>query len=474
MARGITSVFVVKLCLVLTAPGQGTNEAAGRVAVTNSAEMVTSESTGFERAQALYNEGVVFEAIKEVDLYTLDHPDDEAAFLFKAKLLMEVNHDDRAALALTQVLRINPDNVEAANRLARIRNDLVRALDLDDREAVLRYARLCARPGSYDRAAHYYRLALAQEDNTAVQLELARMLSWAGEYSESIIHYEIVAERNPGNPQVLKEMGVVYNAMEKFDEAVDAYQVCVDTNPNDYAAQVALIQSMIWAGRGEEAGERLAVLRQQIGDEVDVVMLAAALSDLNGAILEAYDGYLRVLEMDPEHKEALRRVEELEQNHRVAIARIKQQIDYNPDSVELRLSLVDLYMEQQRIQDAIDTLEDINRMQPSNIKVADQLTALRRDETERVMNRVNAYREKRAVQQDSEISRMRNWLEENPADQRMRLLLARQLLAAGLEQEAQSELESLYMLAPLDPVVVEMLTKVNEKMMAQDSAKEAP
>lgn len=167
---------------------------------------------GFERAVILLHEGIFLEAVHELERFVTVYPAHEKGRMLLARTLYRVKREARAAEEASNVLRINPNNVDAQGLLTRIRSEFGQRLNRKDHAEVLRYARMCAVPGSYDRAADFYRLALSLDDEVSVHLEFARMLSWAGRNEESAYQYEHVLEANPGNVDALAEVGRVYNA----------------------------------------------------------------------------------------------------------------------------------------------------------------------------------------------------------------------------------------------------------------------
>ncbi len=421
------------------------------------------EVSRLERARYLYSRGIVFEAIINLEAHVADRPEDVEALYFLARLQEEVGHEERAAVALTQVLRLEPGHQDAERLLTRIRNNLGRQLNRRDPAAVLRYARLCARPGSYDRAAAFYRLALSLEESTGVHLEFARMLSWAGDYEESAYHYGIVLERNPGSLSVQREAGRVFSALGDFERAVTVFENYLDREPEDASVQRDLILVLIWSGRLVEAESRLRALLRRDAGNLEVLLVRGALAEAQDRLPAAYDYYRDILEQDPEHTEAIARIAALERGDRLAMARLRQRVDANPDDVEARLQLARLYERNERYGDAIEQLEQINRRFPENEEVFVALRELREKDIELVRTRLNAVRAARATRQAQEVEQWEAWLDRNPGDHRTRFLLARQLIEAGRFPDAERELTRLQEAVPEDPLVVEMMRLLREQ-----------
>ncbi len=403
---------------------------------------------GYTQAVKLLQEGIVFEAINELERYTRAHPDHEDARMLLARSLRQVRRDARAAEELSHVIRLNPGNMEAQRLLTRLRVEIGQRLDRRDRDAVLRYARLCAIPESYDRSADYYRLALELGDDVAVHLEFARMLSWAGRYAESSLHYERFLKSNPANTDALLELGRVYNASGLFTQAVAVFERCLAVQPEHVAASFDLARALIWSGREAEAEERLRTMeRKQVGGEVPLLLLAS-IARIRNRVLDEHALLQQVLVMVPAHAEALARIAVLEQGSLLDEARLLRRLEEAPAEVESRRKLADLYITAHRHGDALYQLNMIREAVPDDLAVMKRLRAVRAEEMRRVMAQVDAFRSMRDAERQREIARIERWLGQNAGDMKGRLRLAELYADGGNYAEAVVHLEWLQAAAP--------------------------
>lgn len=403
---------------------------------------------GYAQAVELLQEGIVFEAINELERYTQAHADHEDARMLLARSLRRVRRDARAAEELSHVIRLNPGNMEAQRLLTRLRVEIGQRLDRRDRDAVLRYARLCAIPESYDRSADYYRLALELGDDVAVHLEFARMLSWAGHYAQSALHYERFLKSNPANADALLELGRVYNASGLFTQAVTVLERCLAEQPEHVAASLDLARALIWSGREAEAEDRLRVMeRKQVGGEVPL-LLQASIARIRNRVLDEHALLQQVLVLVPTHAEALARVAALEQGSLLDEARLLKRLEAAPDDVESRRKLADLYIAANRHGDALYQLNMIREAVPDDLAVMKRLRAVRAEEMRRVMAQVDAFRSMREAERQREVERIERWLGENAGDMKSRLRLAELHADGGNFAEAVVHLEWLQAAEP--------------------------
>ncbi len=427
-------------------------------------------SGSYERAIELLLKGVVFEAIHELELFVAANPDDEKARMELARALHMVKRERRTAEEATQVLRINPENAEARRLLTRIRIKLGRELDRSDPVAVLDYARLCARPETYDRAADFYRLYLELDDNPLVHKEFARMLYWAEDYNDAERHLRVYLEEKPDDLDMRRLLGRIYVAMGSFSDAVSEFRFCCEAAPDDIELQLDLARSLMWAGKEAEAETILLKVRERSGEYSEPILLLASIAGIHGRVQEEYDLYRTVLESDPENSEAKARVKELEQGNRLAIAICLSRLATDPLDIESRMKLVDIYLSEERFGEAIPHLQQINSIKPNDPSILDKLRFARAEEGRRVLAEVEDFHRKKAAGLGDRIAKVEKWLHDNPNDYRTRVKLVEMLMENHDYDSAIMNLELLESMTPADAKILEMLRRARIAM--QESAAE--
>lgn len=388
------------------------------------AEGVQSGVSGYDRANVLLKDGIVFEAIHELEIFLTATPDHEEARMLLARSLYRVKREERSAEELSQVLRRNPDNMEARRMLTRIRVEIGQRLNRKDHDAVLRYARLCAIPESYDRAADYYRMALELDNSVQIHLEFARMLSWAGRYEESSYHYELFLKANPDNPDALAELGRVGNASGHFERAVSAFERSLALRPDDVATALDLARALIWSGREEEAIRRLKEMeRKQAGGDAPL-MLLASVARMQERTLDEYELLGRVVSANPEQADAVKRIRELETGSTLDVARLRGHLEDHPKDIDARRRLAGLYMSDARYSDAYFQFDMIHKAVPEDLEVLELMRQMRAAEMRLVMSQVDSFRHLRDEERNREIETLVEWLERNTGEMKARLHLA--------------------------------------------------
>jgi tetratricopeptide (TPR) repeat protein len=422
----------------------------------------------YDRAMELLQQGVVFEAIHELELFVTENPDHEAARMELARSLHRVKRDRRTAEEAAHVLRINPENAEARRLLTRIRIKLGRDLDRNDPVAVLDYARLCARPETYDRAADFYRLYLQLDDDPLVHMEFARMLYWAGRYEDAESHLRVYLAYKPDDAGMHHLLGKIYGALGDFEKAVEEYLLCRAARPDDVELQLDLARALMWSGRESEAQKILVEIRRRSSEYDTPLLLLATIARIQGRVEEEYELYKTVLARDPDNAEAKARVKELEKGNRLAIAVCLGRLAAYPEDVETRRKLIGLYLEEERHGEAIPHLRELGALEPSGSDVLNQLRHAREEEGRRALVAVSTFHEQQAARNAAEIVRVEAWVRGNPNDYRSRVRLADLLLESKDYVAAVTHLEILESMTPGDGRVVEKLQRT--RLLMKDAA----
>jgi tetratricopeptide (TPR) repeat protein len=420
----------------------------------------------YDRALELLDQGVVFEAIHELELFVNVNPDHEPARMLLARSLHRVKRERRTAEEAAHVLRINPDNAEARRLLTRIRIKLGRDLDRTDPVSVLDYARLCSRPETYDRAADFYRLYLELDDDPLIHMEFSKVLYWAARHADAKLHLEVYLQSKPDDADMRALLGRICGAMGDFESAVKQYRLCLAIRPDEIDTQLELARALMWNGQETEAETLLKDVRQRSVEYDTPILLLASIARVRGRVQEEYSLYKSALEANPDNEVALKRVAELETGSLLEVAACQNRLMSEPEDTVTRRQLVDIYLAEKRYGEAIPHLEVLNTQVPDDLKSVEELRFAREEEGRRAMAAVAGFRVHQGVLLDAEIERMTTWIERNPNDFKSRLLLADLLVERGAYARAVDHFELLAAMMLTDGRITEKLQRARVLMHA--------
>ena len=425
-----------------------------------------------ERAKMLLGKGVIFEAIHELELFVEAEPDHEEARMELARTLYRVKRDRRTAEEAAHVLRINPDNAEARRLLTRIRIKLGRELDRNDPVAVLDYARLCARPETYDRAADFYRLYLDLDDDPLVHMEFGKVLYWAGRYENAKRHLEVYLAAKPNDVEMRSLLGRICGAMNQHEQAIVHYRQCVESRPGDVNAQLDLARALMWNSQEDEAEVILTEISQRSSEYDTPLVLLATIARIQGRTQDEYRLYKEALKANPTHEEAGKRVAELESGNQLAISVCLDALQVERLDAKNRRRLVNIYLSDERYGEAIPHLQELNAQDPHDLLALAQLRHAREEEGRRSIAAVDLLWKSQSAVRSHEITQRSVWLEKNPNDFKSRLGLADLLIEHRDYVAAVTHLEILESMMPTDGRVTEKLQRV--RVLLAEAGKLAP
>ncbi len=74
-----------------------------------------------------------------------------------------------------------------------------------------------------------------QADSSSPQAQLAFGVEMAkrGLWSEALFRFKQAARKDPGNPRILNNMAVAYEALGNFEKALDYYQDAIRSDPGN-------------------------------------------------------------------------------------------------------------------------------------------------------------------------------------------------------------------------------------------------
>ena len=226
--------------------------------------------------------------------------------------------------------------------------------------------------------------ALAPAD-PAPLARLADLRSRQGRSDEADAILRRVRELAPDDPMMLQSVADTLRAERRYEEAIAAYDRLLARSPDFGSAHAGRASALFDLGRFEEA---LAAMERAIALEPEVrvgpareVLVGKALIELGRPAEDAAVRFLRALEVDPRHPDALDQLGMLrfgQERYQEALELYERQLEGDPDSAALHSNIgATLYQLDQR-EAAIRSLERALELDPDHEPAQRNLREIRR------------------------------------------------------------------------------------------------
>lgn len=105
----------------------------------------------------------------------------------------------------------------------------------------------------------YMQVLKRDPKNIKARLRLADILSWEGNYEDSITEFQKILKQGPDNIEVKKRMAEVYAWKKDYAKAEELYKEIIKADPLDSQSCAFIGQILIWQGRYSEARHYLGL-----------------------------------------------------------------------------------------------------------------------------------------------------------------------------------------------------------------------
>jgi predicted Zn-dependent protease len=206
------------------------------------------------------------------------HPDDPDLAVAALAPDIEAGDLDRAEAELLGILAEHPEHAGAKERLASVRAERERPVELAKRVG---YA------GDYPRARGLLREHLERHpDDLEATHALARFAAWHADYPLSQRLYRRLLEARPGDRELTTELGEATSWRGQYAEAREILEPLVQTDRSDLRARLAIANIHLWSGVHRDADRELrGILADAPGYEPAQIQLRA-LDQLRSPALE--------------------------------------------------------------------------------------------------------------------------------------------------------------------------------------------
>ncbi len=221
------------------------------------------------------------------------------------------------------------------------------ASDRDTRKLYLR-ARSAVSDGQYREALDLYRKVIERiADDAVIRFEYAQLLRDLNVQDEAVKQAREAVRLDPRMAEAHRLLGSLELAagekdVARVDRGIDELQIARKLAPNDVATAATLARALLARGRAGEAAQLLDELPETASQPALLRMSAEARAK-TGRSADAQALYLRLLEADPTDR-------------------------------EVSAALIDVYEEDDRYDEALKLLADLQKKDPENPAVEERIT----------------------------------------------------------------------------------------------------
>ena len=384
--------------------------------------------------QGLLNDGIILEAIRKLEDYLQQRPDDLAARKQICQAYLDLKDYFKLRYHTRIILQEFPEDSEAlawsatadkiiAEKYAVMVEDLLDALKDDPENTVLRreLISLYMTGDEGEKAAEQFHILLErQPDDEALWLDFARNLFWSDQPEESLVAYQQYLAVAEEPKDVRLEIARVHAANADFGTAVDQLRALIKDVPGNFDASSLLGDIYRW----------------------------------NDDAMAAEEIYRAVLLEEPDHGPSLRGLEELANMAQrkvittasMNIESMREKVEDEPENMDILLQLARLYTTKNRYAEGAEAFDQYLENQPDDLPV--------RREYAFTLSILERY--------DEAIRQLRLYLQEFPDDMTERMRIARMLLWQGKNEAAKRELLEMEAIIPDNPELHWNLARIYE------------
>lgn len=349
-----------------------------------------------------------------------------AAKIALAQMYLSKGDFDQAETPATDILRDDPHNVPALKLRASIRMqraqldpaiaDLLNALNYQPRstDLMLLLATAYERSGLIELADKQLADATRSSDLDAnIGLEYAGFLLRRGSIARAEDILVELNKRRPNNNQVLstladvrlarqnwigaqeiaesirrngnrdgaadRVLGAALIGLNRYDEAIAAFQRAYNTAPNDAKPMDSLVNAFLTANKKDQAIAFLKSVLVKNPSSANALVLMGSIELRNGAADLALKSFLASIKAEPKNELGYRALADLylsQKNYDEAIKMVRIGIQQQPGETALRMILANALEQKEDYEAAISEYELMLDKQPRNLVAANNLASL--------------------------------------------------------------------------------------------------
>ena len=306
-----------------------------------------ARSAYYNLSYALLEQKQYKEALDTVRIAIAQRPDHDKALTLLGGILNALGRFEEAETHLRRVIALNPQARNAHSYLGAVlynQDRYVEAVDAcrvaikqdpDQDKTHFNLGTALNALGRFEEAETHLRRVIALNPQArSAYSHLGAVLYNQGRYAEAIDACRVAIKQDPDDAKAHFNLGMTFNELGRFEEAEKHLRRAIAHNSQDVDSFRKLIEVLTPQGRYEEAIDLIAqvvALDSTSSQAAELYCLMGQTVQENGQPETATEYYMRALEVDLRHMEAIRR-----------LARLKLEQQRDDEALELFQRLIDI------------------------------------------------------------------------------------------------------------------------------------
>lgn len=195
--------------------------------------------TSYYLAISQYRMGDIREANETYSAILALYPKESDAFYLRGRTYLALQDTDNAKSDFDKAIRLSPDDPDLYIQIyealseAGLGDDgqryLKNAMELNTKLSYFQKGRLYYCMGEYEKAKESLELAVNEGNDSQATLYLGRTYEALGDMNYAASLYRTYLETDPGNAQVLNQLGLCLMSLEDYAAALDAFNKGLET-----------------------------------------------------------------------------------------------------------------------------------------------------------------------------------------------------------------------------------------------------
>ena len=375
-----------------------------------------------------------------------------------SSLLEKMNEKEKKPNVLKELLNIYGET-DNKKRTIQVLQDLVK-IDPENVEARFRLAAALEEKGAFDQAIPEYEKLITitdEQDRLLIYKNLGYLYTETGSWNEAIACYLKVAELDQKDPNIYYNLSFLYEKINDQEHADFYLENAITIKSDDLVGKLKLARNLFEKGEDKKAGVYISQVLKKDGDNLEALALMARLLEKTGDKSALKSVYSRILSLQEANQTIIYNLGVLEYetgNLEKSLFYFNKYTALQPGDAAVHSILFDIYKQHKNTAMALKQAHIIQAINPGEI-----------DAYQYIFDHL-----KEKPDFENAIPLFKQGLESNPNNTDLKTYLITSYLMTDKESLAIVEMEKLLETTPEDisPLLQDMFDQLNKKGLYPD------